>query len=135
MFYEFDKNDIHKDHTYIFDTCSLDEEHYYELNGKEYVSNRGETGETRSLFLTNVEFDKRFESPKSLFMRTNPETGEYENYRESYLGRDLLEAHDKFDRLKYIYENVHKEDPRYKSFYFYEFLKYGLSENCLIHKL
>ena len=136
MFYEFDKNDIHKDHTYIFDTCSLDEEHYYELNGKEYVANRDETGETRSLFLTNVEFDKRFESPKSLFMRTNPETGKYESYYESQLGNDLNEVHDKFHRLKYIHENVNKEDPRYKTFYFYEVLKYGLYESGgLNHKL
>ena len=135
MFYEFDKNDIHKDHTYIFDTCRVDDEHYYELNGKEYVANIDETGETRSLFLTNVEFDKRFESPKSLFMRTNPETGEYKNYYESRLGKDLEMAHLKFHRLKYIHENVNKEDPRYKTFYFYEVLKYGLSENCLIHKL
>ena len=87
------------------------------------------------MILTDVEFDKRFEIPKSLFMKTNPETGEYETYHESELGCELEEAHINFHRLKYIHENVNKEDTRYKSFDFYEVLKYGLRENCLIHKL
>ena len=137
MFYEFDKNDIHKDHTYIFAhrcECGTDEK-FYTLNGKEYVANRDEEDGLRSMILSDVEFDKKFESPKSLFMRTDPETGEYKNYSKSELVCELEEAHDKFHFLKYIHENVNKEDPRYNSFNFYEVLKYGLSENCLIHKL
>ena len=137
MFYEFDKNDIHKDHTYIFaHRCELGtDDQFYNLNGKEYVANRDEEDGLRSMYLSDVEFDKKFEIPKSFFMRTNPETGEYETYRESELGHKLNDAHVKFHCLKYIHENVNKEDPRYKSFHFYEVLKYGLSENCLIHKL
>ena len=138
MFYEFDKNDIHKDHTYIFaHRCEYGfDDQFYELNGKEYVAYRDEKDGLRSMFLSDVEFDKKFESPKSLFMRTDPETGEYENYRESELGCELEVAHVKFHRLKYIHENVNKEDPRYKSYYLYEVLKYSLHENWdLIHKL
>ena len=83
-----------------------------------------------------LNFDKKFERPKSLFMRTDPETGEYEKYYESELGRELEVAHVKFHRLKYINENVNKEDPRYESYYLYEVLKYGLIEDWdLIHKL
>ena len=138
MFYEFDKNDIHKDHTYIFDhRCKYGtDEHFYELNGKEYVANRDEKGGLRTMFLFNVQFDKKFESPKSLFMRTDPETGEYDSYYESELGCELERANTHFHRLKYIHENVNKEDPRYQSYHFYEVLKYMLYETWeLTHKL
>ena len=136
MFFEFDKNDIHKDHTYIFAyNCKFSDDKFYTLNGKDYLEDRDEKDEIRSMILTDVEFDKRFERPKNLFMRIDPETGEYEGYYESQLGEDLEQAHVNFHRLKYIHENVNKEDPRYKSYNFYEVLKYGLSENCLVHKL
>ena len=136
MFYEFDKNDIHKDHTYIFAyNCEASDDKFYTLNGKDYLEDRDEKDEIRSMILTHVEFDKKFERPKYPFRRIDPETGEYKNYNESELGSDLYTAHVNFHRLKYIHENVNKEDPRYKSYDFYEVLKYGLSENCLIHKL
>ena len=138
MFYEFDKNDIHKDHTYIFaHRCELGtDDSFYEINGKEYVANRDEEDGLRTMYLYGVEFDKKFESPKSLFRRTNPETGEYGTYYESQLGNDLNKAHAEFLRLKYMHENVNKEDPRYKTFYFYKVLKYGLYESGgLNHKL
>ena len=136
MFYEFDKNDIHKDHTFIFDCCSDYYQHCYELNGKEYIANRDKTGGLRCMFLTDVEFDNKQVKPENIFMRTDPEIGEYENYYESELGRDLVDAHSKFHRLKYIYENVNKKDPRYKSFNFCEVLKYMLFETGeLTHKL
>ena len=117
MFYEFDKNDIHKDHTYIFAHICEYGTHssYYELNGKEYVANRDEKDGLRSMFISNVKFDKKIERPKSLFMRTDPETGEYEKYYESELERELEVAHVKFHHLKYLNENVNKEDPRYET--------------------
>ena len=136
MFFEFDKNDIHKDHTFVFSyNCEVSDDKFYTLNGKDYLEDRDEKEEIRSMILTNVEFDKKFERPRDLFMRIEPETGENETYPVSKLGRELNEVHLKFHRLKYVHENVNKEDPRYKSYYFYEVLKYGLSENCFIHKL
>ena len=131
MFYEFDKNDIHKDHAYIFDRrCEYgSDDQFYELNGKEYVAYRDEKDGLRSMFLSDAKFDKKFESPKSLFLRTDPETGDYENYYESELEHEVEVAHSKFHLLKYINENVNKEDPRYESFNFYKVLKYGLFEH------
>ena len=69
-------------------------------------------------------------------MSFDPETQEYENYYESQLGSDLDKANQKFHSLKYIHENVNKEDPRYNSCNLYEVLKYSLHEDRdLNHKL
>ena len=61
MFCKFDKNKIHKNYTFIFAHRSVDGSHdsFYELNGKEYVANRDKEDGLRSMFLDNVEFDKK----------------------------------------------------------------------------
>ena len=104
---------------------------FYKINGEDYLEKYG----LRTMFLQDVEFDKKYESPKSLFMKYVPETQEFGGYYESELGSELEVAHGKFHFLKYIHENVNKEDPRYKSYHLYKVLKYNLLEHDLIHKL
>ena len=100
------------------------------------MANRDKEDGLRSMFLDNVEFDKKYESPESLFMKFNPKTQKYKQYYESPLGGDLEVANAKFHHLKYIHENVNKKDPRYESRYLYEVLKYSLFEDWdLKHKL
>ena len=141
MFCEFDKNDIHKDYTFIFAHRSIYGFHnsFYKLNGKEYVAlteKNDEKHELRSMFLTRVEFDKKYESPESLFMRFDPETNEYDRCYESELEREVDKSHYELAYKKYLLENINRKDPRYKLSDFCKILQYGLfEEEGLIHQL
>ena len=142
MFCEFDKNDIHKNYTYIFsdqhcysikgiDYLRVD----YEKHGKEYVKDKYEKKGLRKMTFCPVEFDQKFEFNKTGMVSINTVTGDYVKFKTNKLSDDVKDAAEKY-YLQHVFKNVNEEDPRYNSLHFYEVLKYMLRENSdLSHKL
>ena len=142
IFRKFDKNDIHKNYTFIFaHRCKLgSHDRYYEINGEDYLRYHEDEDKRKykikTMFLSWAEFDENFKYPKSLFIRLDPDTNEYDTCYESEFEREVNVAYYKLHRKKYLLEKVDKKDPRYRSHYFYNVLKNVLfEEEDLRHEL